>query len=271
MNGLGRLLRLYEWAQHSAPLRRQYAVGLFLIVLCRFATVAAAQGDLTNIAGQANALYEQGDYAGAINLYESLVATGIRDGVIYFNLGNAYFETENLGKALLNYRRAQILMPRDGELSANMARVRSERVDIQGDETILVDSLASLTSGVLTFGELGWVTLVLWTLFFVIFAIWLVRREWRDILRVPLIAASVLMMSAAVILGSRMFVESNRPAALLVNDAEIMSGPGEDYLEIYRLYSAAELRVLEQHGDWVRFILPDQRQGWIQSRVIEII
>jgi len=91
------------------------------------------------------------------------------------------------------------------------------------------------------------------------------------VLRVPLIAAAVLMISTAVMLGSRVFVESNRPAALAVSDAVVMSGPGEDYLEIYRLYSAAELRILEQRGDWVRFILPDQRQGWIQKAAIEIV
>jgi tetratricopeptide (TPR) repeat protein len=246
-------------------------VGLFLFVLLWLSLVVYAQGDLTNIAGQANVLYEQGDYAGAINLYESLVAAEIRDGAIYFNLGNAYFQTQNLGKALLNYRRAQLLIPLDGELNTNMAWVRAERVDIQGDETMLVDSLASLTSGVLTLSELSWVTLILWMLFFGVLAAWVVRVDWRDVLRVPLIAASTLMISTVVMLGSRLFVESNRPAALAVNDTAVMSGPGEDYLEIYRLYSAAELRVLEQRGDWVRFILPDQRQGWIQKAMIEIV
>jgi SH3-like domain-containing protein len=50
-----------------------------------------------------------------------------------------------------------------------------------------------------------------------------------------------------------------------------MSGPGEDYLELYRLYAAAELRVLETHDDWARFVLPDGRQGWVERDNIELI
>jgi tetratricopeptide (TPR) repeat protein len=230
-----------------------------------------SQDDWIGIAGQGNTLYEQGDYPGAINRYELLATAGVRDGAIYFNLGNAYFEAQNLGKALLNYRRAQKLIPRDPELSINMARVRAERVDIQGDETTLVDSLTSLSSGVMTTDELSWLTLFLWTLFFGILAVWDMRVSWRDISRVPLIAVGILLASAMVLLGSRLFVESNRPAALMISDTSVMSGPGEAYLEIYRLYSAAELRVLEQRGDWVRFILPDQRQGWIPRSTIEIV
>lgn len=269
MNDLGQ--RLCDGSQHAVTLRWQYVAALFFVVLCGFTSVVAAQGNLDVTAAQANALYEQGDYVGAIDLYETLIAAGVRDSAVYFNLGNAYFQSQDLGRALVNYRRTQILIPRDGGLNMSMARVRAERVDIQGDETMLVDSLASLTSGVLTSGELGWIALVLWVLFFGVLVIWIVQVDWRDVLRVPLIAAAVLMICAAIMLGSRLFVEESRPAAVIVNDTAVMSGPGEDYLEIYRLYSAAELRVLDHRGDWVRFILPDQRQGWIQSSAIEII
>lgn len=256
---------------HSHVSLRMAARWLIVIALLVFSPIAFTQGNLTNTAAQANALYEQGDYVGAINLYESLIAAGVHDSTIYFNLGNAYFQTQNLGKALLNYRRAQFLTPRDGDLNMNLARVRAERVDIQGDETMIFDSLASLTSGVLTVSELGWMTLIFWALFFGVLLALIARVDWREILRVPLIGAVILMMSALLMLGSRLFVESSRPAGVVLNDVAVMSGPGDDYLEIYRLYSAAELRILEQRGDWVRFILPDQRQGWIQSSMVEII
>lgn len=252
-------------------LLRKIAVGLLWLHLLANAFVFLAQGSLIDTAALAQALYEQGDFSGSITLYESLLAAGVHDGAVYYNLGNAYFEAKNLGKALLNYRRAQALMPRDGDLNANLARVRAGRVDIQGDETMLIDALASLTSSILTLVELSWLALVLWMLLFALLAAWLVRADQHDVLRVPLLVMSILTISVMVMLGSRLFVESNRPAGVALTDTAVMTGPGEDYLEIYRLYSAAELRVIEQRGDWVRFILPDQRQGWIRRNAVEII
>lgn len=260
-----------EKRKYQSIFRRLFATGLTLLALFGILLRVLAQDNFADIATQANLRYGQGDYTGAISLYESLTAAGIRDSAIYFNLGNAYFQAQNLGMALLNYRRAQILTPRDRELNVNIARVRAERVDIQGDETALVDSLASLTNSVLTINELGWVTFFSWALFLGILALWVMREQWREVLRGPLLGAGILMISAGLIFGCRVYVDSNRPVALVVHDVAVMSGPGNDYLEIYRLYSAAEVRVLEQRDDWVRFILPDQRQGWVQKIAMEIV
>jgi hypothetical protein len=196
----------------------------------------------------------------------------VRDSVLYFNLGNAYYETGQLGRALLNYRRAQMLTPRDTDLNTNTALVLSKRVDIQGDETAPIDSLAALTSGIMTVNELSWLALGCWILFLATSLIFVVRPPLRGILRAPLLVAAVVVLSAFLLLGGRLYVMSNRPIAVVTGGiVSAMSGPGDDYLEIYRLHSAAELRVLERRGNWVRFILPDQRQGWTKADFITVV
>jgi hypothetical protein len=64
---------------------------------------------------------------------------------------------------------------------------------------------------------------------------------------------------------SRVYTSVFRPAAVVTAEvAPIMSGPGGNYLEIYQLHAAAELRMLEERGDWAHFVQPDGREGWIQ-------
>ncbi len=50
----------------------------------------------------ANALYEDRHYAETIQIYEQIVSTGVRDSRVFFNLGNAYFQNGDIGRAILN-------------------------------------------------------------------------------------------------------------------------------------------------------------------------
>ncbi|MFW5523780.1 MAG: BatD family protein, partial [Segatella copri] len=54
--------------------------------------------------------YQKGNYQQAIRDYEELLKNGA-SAEIYYNLGNAYYRTDNITKAVLNYERARLLSP----------------------------------------------------------------------------------------------------------------------------------------------------------------
>ena len=68
----------------------------------------------------ANRAYQEGRFQDAINGYLRLIADGYKNGHLYYNLGNAYFRTNQLGRAILYYERAHLQMPRDADLSFNL-------------------------------------------------------------------------------------------------------------------------------------------------------
>lgn len=231
-----------------------------------------AQDTAADRARQARILFESGDPQAAIEIYESLIAEQIADPAIYINLGHAYSLTQDAGKALLSYRRAQRMNPRDPELSTYLARLRTLRVDIQGDDVTLIDSLTTLTSSMLTVDELGWLALGLWMGFFSGLTILIVKARWRNNMRSALLVGLVVTISVLILWASRAYTERFRPAAIVLPPAVIVwSGPNEQYLELYELHAAAEMRLLERQGSWVRFVLPDGRQGWINETAIETI
>ena len=230
------------------------------------------QSTLIDMARQAAMLYEQADYEGAKQQYEALIAAGVVDPIIYANLGNTYYQLQDWGRALVYYRRTQAINPREATIAANMARIRSLRRDIQGDETAFVDSLAALTIPVMTESELTWFAFSFWVLFFGLVTTAVVKPGWRAGLRSLLIFIVTLLILSLLVWGSRLYTGRFRPPAVVVEDiVTVMSGPGETYLPLYELHAAAEMRVLEDRGDWIRFILPDQRQGWLHSTSIEVI
>ena len=80
----------------------------------------------------------------------------------------------------------------------------------------------------------------------------------------------MIVLISLMLLGSRIFVEQQRPVAVIVSpSAQVMSGPGQDYLPLFSLMTAAEVRLLEARAGWVRVVLPDGLQGWLPVEALE--
>lgn len=216
---------------------------------------------------EAEQAYVQGDYDTAIVVYQQVLDAGVFNASVYYNLGNAYYENGQIGDALVNYLKAQRLQPRDDAIAANISRIRGERANLQGrfDEPIYM--LADFSVVFLTRYELGWLALLAWFGWFVWFVLWWVRRSRWLWYGLAIYGGAVAVLMA--LFFSRFYVETQQPRAVVVSlTAQVMSGPDETYLEIYRLFSAAEMRLLERDGEWVRFVLPDGQQGWVESRYV---
>lgn len=64
--------------------------------------------------------YDAKEYEEAIELFEGILQGGDVAPEVYFNLGHAFFRNGDVGNAVLNYRRAERLMPRNQELKSNL-------------------------------------------------------------------------------------------------------------------------------------------------------
>ena len=80
--------------------------------------------DLTHSMATAQRLYEQGRYEAAAQIYQQMVDHGFEDSRLFHQLGNAYFKQGDTGRAVLNYRRAEQLAPRDADIEANLQLAR---------------------------------------------------------------------------------------------------------------------------------------------------
>jgi len=216
--------------------------------------------------------FEQNDYLRTVELLESLVADGKADGSIFLNLGHAYFQVGDLGRSMLNYLRAQQYIPRDFELQTQIVRLRANRTDIQGDATTLLESIGTTTNNLLTLTEFAWLVWLGWVGWFSLFVWYRLRKTWRELLRVLIVVVGLMLSVSGGLLAMRLWLEENRPAAVaVVREAAAMSGPGESYLTYFTIHAAAEVRILETRLDWVRILLPDGRQGWVQQDTVQLI
>ena len=76
--------------------------------------------DFMSEVARANDLYANNNYQEAADVYESIHQSGLKNGYLYYNLGNTYIRLGKTGSAILNYIRAYKLIPRDENLQANL-------------------------------------------------------------------------------------------------------------------------------------------------------
>ena len=120
-------------------------------ILCAFLFLAAgyvfggtlSQAEITELFEEGKSLFRQANSMADENPHESrqlmqkallrfqrlVDEGGIRNGRLYYDLGNIHFHLDDLGQAILNYRRAMEYIPDDANLQQNLSYARSQRED----------------------------------------------------------------------------------------------------------------------------------------------
>ncbi len=228
--------------------------------------------------GTANHLYEDGHYAAAAQAYQQLVEQGVADSALFYNLANAYFKLGDHGRAILNYRRAQQLAPRDPDIAANLALARARAVDQfeVASEDGVVSQLGNTVQSRFTLNELAMGVLAAWILFALLLILFGSARAgsaWRKGLRYPLVAVAIVLVVGVLALGRALSTDRQFSEGVIVAaEVDVTSGPGGQYVTEFTLHSGAEVDLIETRGNWARLALPgDELEGWVPASAVEAV
>ncbi|MEO0115105.1 MAG: tetratricopeptide repeat protein [candidate division WOR-3 bacterium] len=216
---------------------------------------------------EANAAYERGDYAQAIELYEQAVRT-TQNSCLYYNLGNAYFKSGQIGKALLNYQRARFLKPRDRDINANIQFLRNYRIDkMLTIENPIIKIIANFFH-FLSFQETLFLSALSFFVMMVLIALAIIFYQ-RVLAYIAIVGAVIFLysfISWQIWQGER----SPTRAVIIVPEVTLHSGPGQEYKDIYIAHDGLEVKVLESRGDYSLVQFPGGG-GWLETKAIESI
>lgn len=211
---------------------------------------------------QANLQYNQNQYREAAETYERVIAQEIENGYLYYNLGNTYFRLNNLPKAILNYSKAQNLLPRNEDVEANLKYAIRQTVD-------QVDGRKSHSSKPIFFWvrdfnlsehrlALFWINLAFW----VVMAVGLrhpipATRSTRNVLLALLI---VVLVST----GFRWHQETRQGVGVVLpSQVDVHSGWNGETVVLFQLHQGTLVSISQEKENWYEIELPDARKGWI--------
>jgi tetratricopeptide (TPR) repeat protein len=222
----------------------------------------------------ANQAYRKERYESAIKGYRQLIDSGLTNGHLYYNLGNAYFRAGQLGRAILNYERAKQLIPRDPDLSFNLRQARDEVRDIVPLYAGFIASTFFWLDG-LTVAELFWVFAVLNVLFWgALLGKMFLRSEWLYYLS---LITLILWIIAGTSLGLKWILLTTDDRAVVIKEtADVLAGPNPQDTLLFKLHEGTLVHLQRTEDGWSLVYLSgdkrdDDKRGWTPANAVEPI
>ena len=224
---------------------------------------------------EADSAYVHGQYQQAIRDYEALLKQGA-SAELYYNLGNAYYRTENIPEAVLNYERALLLSPGDRDIRFNLQIARSKTFDkiVPESEMFFVTWYRSLVS---LMSVDGWARTALVALALTIVLLLVYLFSYRIWLRKAGFFGGVVLLLLFV--GANIFAWQqkkdllNRKGAIIfVPAVTVKSTPAANGTDLFILHEGTKVVITDgSMRDWKEIRIADGKEGWIESKHLRVI
>ena len=233
-----------------------------LILLLPFLYLSALAADFT----QAEQSYREGHFAAALGQYEQLLQNYPNDPHLYYNIGNCYFKMGSKGLAIANYYRAFRLAPRDTDIRHNLGLALAqagERLVPSGVPEILHVAFFWLTAA-----ELKASLSIIWWLFCLATAVWLLKHRYGKV--VFSLAIALALVATWYIL--RQQGDATHLAVVAPPVAELRSGPGTNFPASANISQGHLLLLQDSRDNWQEVVVKSQGiKGWMNAADLENI
>ena len=224
---------------------------------------------------EADSAYAQGHYQQAITDYQALLKQ-CASADLYYNLGNAYYRSENITQAVLNYERALLLSPGDRDIRFNLQLARSKTIDkiVPESEMFFITWYHALVN---LMSVDGWARTAIFSLALVIVLslvylfsqpVWL-----RKIGFFGGITLLVVFVLANVFASQQKQSLIHRKGAIVMSPSvTVKSTPAANGTDLFILHEGTKVTITDgSMRDWKEIRLADGKEGWIESKKIELI
>lgn len=230
----------------------------FLLFMTATLLQAASPGERF---AQAADAYDRQDYDEASALFRSLLDDGFRSAELYYNAANALYRQGQTGWAVLHYRKALYLAPRDPDIRHNLAFVlhEADAIEVQRAWPIRFLRRVSLAEWIAVATVSGWLTalylgLMLWPG---------PRHGWGFTASLML---TVLLISLAGIY-QWLNLQLHPEVVVVKADQEALFAPLEGSTAFFTLPEGSIAGVDAQMDGWYKIMIGD-KSGWLRRSAV---
>ena len=218
---------------------------------------------------QAEIFYKNKNYKGAIESYEMIVKQGVTSYKLFYNLGNAYYKNNEIGKAIYNYELANKLKPNNDDIKTNLRIANQKTIDkIESKENFF---LGAIKTGLVNyFTTTGWACLsigsltaclVLAFIFFVSGSITIKRLSFfTSVLCLIVFIGSMTLGFSA--LHSKQQISF---AIITTRETKIHEEPSTTSNSKFSLHDGTKVSVIETNDNWTNIKLENGNEGWVKT------
>lgn len=219
--------------------------------------------------------YAKGNYQQAIKDYQEILKAGV-SSEIYYNLGNAYYRTDNITQALLAYERALQLSPGDNDIRFNLQYARSKTIDKITPETEMFfvtwyNSLVNFTS-VDRWANTAIVSIVMALLLILVFLF--APQMWARKSGFYGSAVFLLLFAFANLFAfqQKHELETKQGAIVIAPTVNVKKTPAVSGTDVFVIHEGTRVDITDRGmKQWRGIKLADGREGWLKTSQIEEI
>jgi len=209
----------------------------------------------------------------AMHLKKIINDGNIKNGKLYYNLGNIYFRMDDIGNAILNYRKALQYIPNDTNLQQNLKFARTSRKD-QFEEIQKTKILKTLFFW--HYDISNHLRIMFFISFFLLFWLFALIRIFRKhpITKWGMFITLILSILFGIsLIAEEISIHRIIPGVIISPEIIARKGNSSTYEPTFKepIHSGTEFNLIEQRQKWYYIKLLDSRTCWIPKTSAKLI
>lgn len=237
------------------------------------------------LAQQADSVYNREAYSDAVTLYNEAIATDGASSTLYYNLGNAYYRANSLGKAILSYERALALDPSNEEAAINLNFVRTRIEDAPEDDSSFLSNLHKGIVSNMSPDAWAWTALILFIILLGTIALYIFSSN--VILRKVGFFGGIVMIfvfayTIAIAYQTAAAYKSHDAAIVIVPTTNLSSAPRStrgDKEKVVPIHEGTKVMIIDSLstpddpnvGKWYDVKINNSSRAWLNAADVERI
>lgn len=220
---------------------------------------------------QANAAYEKADFKQAAIGYKKLEKDGWRSANLYYNLANAYYQLDELGKSILYYEKTLKLHPsfKDAKHNLQLAYLKSETQIEPLPSLFIVEWWQGLISKKTASGWAWHGVILVW-----IGVLFLMLYRWKKMTWSKFLGVVILMAGLAYtfLAWQKYNYDYRRQFAIIIAESvDLRENPNPESVGLFEAHEGLKVEVVDQVDEWFQVRLEDGVEAWVLKTDLEVI
>lgn len=238
--------------------------------------VSSASAEIKNIDVfyKGNDFYSNAQYQEAIDMYKSIESNGFVSGELFYNMANAYLKLNNKGMAMLYYLRALRIMPRDADLSENIAFLSNLLVDkvASNSYNMFVEYVFNIRD-FFSLEEFLKIIIFFYLVLMIVLSLWMFFPAYRKIFIMFSVVTGLCLLLFVGFYSLR-YYDTNivKKAVVLSPKVKLFYSPLVSDNPAFIVHEGLVVVIEKQDGDWMHVnIKASDMSGWIQKADVMVI
>lgn len=206
------------------------------------------------------------DFVRAASLYQEVLDKGFQSGSVFYNMGNAWMQAGQTGRAIAAYRMAERSLPRDQYLQANLNQaLRHAGVQSAAGRSVL--DYVFFWQNSVSYAEKAWLVTTLLATVLVLGLVAQFGWRSREIKRLNIVAAVVLLLAVISMARDWSKFQLTRHGVVIAETTARKGGSDTfDAAFNQSLKDGTEFTVLSAQNDWLQINVGGTGEGWVPAR-----